>query len=213
MPMPLRMVPAPPSPALPSGPRRMADPEARELLVRHRQGDGAAFPALLAEYRAMVYGYLVRAGVEDGVRDDLFQEVFLRVHAAASAFEPSRPLMPWLFTIVANTVRSHFRKRATQDRVIAGVVLAEPPDSRPGIEREVAGRETATFLETAVLALPLAQREVLLLTCVEGMEQGEVASALQIPVNTVKTHLRRARLALAAALLAREAGSTGKVTS
>ena len=49
-------------------------------------------------------------------------------------------------------------------------------------------------------ALPLAQREVLVLTAIGGLHQQEVAEALDLPLNTVKTHLRRARLALAKAL-------------
>jgi RNA polymerase sigma-70 factor (ECF subfamily) len=178
--------------------------EERALLPAHCRGEAHAFAALLAAYRAPVYGYLVRCGVEESMRDDLFQEIFLKVHGAASAYQPSRPLKPWLFTIVANTVRSHFRRRRVVHLDLgaeAGEALADPA---PGPERALRARETAAFLERVLPRLPLAQREVLLLTCIEGMEQGEVAAALGIPVNTVKTHLRRGRLALAAMLAARD---------
>jgi RNA polymerase sigma-70 factor (ECF subfamily) len=66
-------------------------------------------------------------------------------------------------------------------------------------------RETLGWLEQALLALPPTQREVLLLTSVVGLRQQDVAQFLNLPLNTVKTHLRRARLALAAGLADRNA--------
>ncbi len=62
-----------------------------------------------------------------------------------------------------------------------------------------------------MLALPPMQREVLLLTAVVGLRQLDVAQSLNLPLNTVKTHLRRARLALAAGLAERNTprGDTG----
>ena len=73
-------------------------------------------------------------------------------------------------------------------------------------------RETLAWLERALLALPPMQREVLLLTAVVGLRQLDVAQSLNLPLNTVKTHLRRARLALAAGLAERDAprGDTGR---
>ena len=61
-------------------------------------------------------------------------------------------------------------------------------------------RQTIVWLAGALAALPLAQREVQLLTTVVGLRQREVSESLKLPLNTVKTHLRRARLALVEAL-------------
>src|SRR5687768_12742063 len=85
--------------------------EERRLLSRHLEGDQQAFTELVRAYRSPVYGYLVRCGVAESARDDLFQEVFLKIHGAAKSYTPERDLKPWLFTIVANTVRSHFRRK------------------------------------------------------------------------------------------------------
>ena len=65
---------------------------------------GRCWPALVSRYRAAVYSYLVRCGVAEADRDDLFQEIFIRIHRAASRYRPDCPLHPWLFTIVANAV-------------------------------------------------------------------------------------------------------------
>ncbi len=188
--------------------------EERTWLTRHCRGDASAFPALLGAYRKPVYGYLVRSGVVEADRDDIFQSIFLKIHAAAESYDPTRPLGPWLFTIVANTVRNHFRAQALPFTTVPRDDPRDPldpPDPNPGPEQIAEARETVAWLEQALLALPLAQREVLLLVTIVGLRQQDAANSLNLPLNTVKTHLRRARLALAAGLADRDtpAGGTG----
>ncbi len=192
--------------------RDVVDLEERTWLARHRRGDASAFPALMAAYRRPVYSYLVRGGVASADRDDVFQAVFLRIHAAAGSYDPARPLAPWLFTIVTNTVRNHLRDRARDDGPTpAPDDPPDPPDPNPDPERIASARQTLAWLDGALADLPPAQREVLLLIAIVGLRQQDVAQALGMPLNTVKTHLRRARLALAARLADREVprGATG----
>lgn len=164
------------------------------LIERHQRGDIHAFRELFAVLRGPVYGYLVRCRVPDP--DDLVQEIFLNVHRNLARFRPERPIKTWVFAIACNAMRSHFRRFRPQ--------LAELSEHAPSLaalaDAHAEAQETAAMLEHAIAALPLPAREVLILTCVEQMEQDDVAAALDMPVNTVKTHLRRARLKLAAAL-------------
>ncbi len=190
----------------------VVDLEERTWLTRHCRGDASAFPALMEAYRRPIYGYLVRRGVAEADRDDMFQSIFLKIHAAADTYDPTRPLGPWLFTIMANTVRNHFRAQVVPITTVPRddpLDRLDPRDPNPGPERIAEARETVAWLEQALRALPPAQREVLLLITVVGLRQQDAANALNLPLNTVKTHLRRARLALAAGLADRDAGSTG----
>jgi RNA polymerase sigma-70 factor (ECF subfamily) len=176
----------------------------RVLLERHRRGDPSAFPALVAAFRAPVFGYLTRCGVPAADRDDLFQEVFLRVHRAAgpssSGELPVGSVAPWLFTIAVNLVRSHFRKVTVRKGTTldADAGLETPNAERPA-DRAMEQREQLAWVEEAMTRLPLEQREALVLSAIEGMELAEIAVALDAPVDTVKTRIRRARLALAEA--------------
>jgi RNA polymerase sigma-70 factor (ECF subfamily) len=176
----------------------------RSLLLRHRDGDAGAFAELVQRYRAPVYSYLARCGVRRDDCDDLFQEIFIRVHRSAGTYQEDRPLHPWLFTIVANAVRTHLRKRRLRELIDTEppepddqVPAHDPPAGNPDGERMAAARETMAWLEKEISALPLARREVLILVCIENLPQKEVAEILGIPLSTVKTHLRRARVALA----------------
>ena len=60
----------------------------RELLLRHLGGEPGAFADLVSRYRAPVYSYLLRCGVAEPDRDDLFQEIFIRIHRSASRYRP-----------------------------------------------------------------------------------------------------------------------------
>jgi len=173
------------------------------LLVRHREGDVEAFRALVQHYRAPVYGYLVRCGISEADRDDLFQEIFLRVHRSAKRYDAERPLHPWVFTVVANAVRTYHRKRKVASAVFAEPSEHEPRDRKPDGEHVASVRQRVARLEVELRHLAPIQREVLLLAAVENVPQKDIAAALAIPLNTVKTHLRRARLKLFEALAGR----------
>lgn len=189
-----------------------AGPESHPLL-RHREGDPEAFAALVAAYRRPVYSYLFRCGVAVDDRDDLFQAVFLKIHRAAAQYRPELPPHPWIFTIVANEVRGYLRRRRIRELVFAPSARQEPEDPAPDGERAVEARETVAFLEVEIRRLPLARREVLILTSLEDRPLTEVAQALGLPLNTVKTHLRRARLALSERLARRFAAGPAKERS
>ena len=193
--------------AQPSGQQQLApvvELEERKWLARHQTGDTNAFAELLAAYQRPIYSYLVRSGIPESVRDDIFQDIFLKIHAAAASYQSSQPLRPWLFTIAANTVRNHFRAQRSHSHVSWEQTEQDPVDPQPGIEKQIESNNTVTWLEHTIPTLPLAQREVLLLTAIEGLRLQDTATVLNMPLNTVKTHLRRARLTLTKALAKRE---------
>lgn len=194
-------------------PEAVAQADSRDPLLRHREGDPRAFPMLVANYRRPIYSYLIRCGVAEGDRDDLFQSVFLKIHRAAAQYRAELPPHPWIFTIVANEVRTYLRRRRIRELVFAAPAAHEPEDPAPDGERAVEARETVAWLEGEIRRLPLAQREVLILASLEGRPLQEVAEALGLPLNTVKTHLRRARLTLAQRLAQRDAVGSGKERS
>lgn len=186
------------------GQRVVVNMDERAWLPRHCRGDVAAFPTMLNAYRRPVYSYLARAGVADADRDDLFQTIFLKIHTGAASYQPSLPLAPWIFTIVANTVRNHIRDRRIPRQNVSLDDMQELTDPTPGPDRNVEARETVTWLTGALQDLPYDQQEVLLLATVAGLPLQEIADVLETPLSTIKTRLRRARLALAKGLARRE---------
>ena len=187
---------------------RVVSLDERNWLPRHCRGDREAFTELMNAYQAPVYGYLVRCGVPPASRDDVFQEIFVKIHLAAASYQPSRPLRPWLFTIAANGVRNHFRDESRR-RMAGGTQACNEPSGDHGPQALAEIQEAVAWLERALPALPLAQREVLLLGSVGGLRLQDIAAVLDIPLNTVKTLTRRARMGLARALAEHVSGSVG----
>ncbi len=179
------------------------DLEERGWLPRHCRGDNDAFAKLMSCYRSLIYTLLYRYGIDSQNRDDLFQEIFLKIHQAAPYYKPNQPLRPWLVSIALNTVRNHRRGEGRRWRFLAR--LPQQPDvHEPGADEIAGHRETAVWMESKIGKLPEAQRDVLVLTTIKGLLMKDVAVMLKMPESTVKTHLRRARLALAEELLQRD---------
>lgn len=173
------------------------DEEERQWLPRHASGDRTAFKSLMKSYGPAVMGYIVRCGVPPALRDDIFQDVFFKIHRNAPLYSPRHPLRPWLFTVTANVVRSHYRKQSVFQRYFSSQELdTDPKDTAPSSVAQGEASEVAKSLDAAIQRLPMKQREVLGLVCFEHMALDEVAVALSMPVNSVKTNLQRARKAL-----------------
>jgi RNA polymerase sigma-70 factor (ECF subfamily) len=185
----------------------------RNWLPRHCRGDEQAFDELLLAYRNLVYTFLYRYGIEAQIRDDLFQDIFLKIHQSAASYRPSQPLRPWVVSIVLNTVRNFRRDRGrrqhfmTHLKAVSTPNPANPSDSHrhePGLDEQVEQQSTVLWLEQRISSLPERQREVLVLSTLKGLRLKDIAAVMSLPENTVKTHLRRARLSLAESLVGRE---------
>lgn len=177
----------------------------RLLLSRHLRGDPQAFPALVALLGGPVLSTLRRLGVRHPDCDELFQDVFVKVHGAAHTYQADRALRPWVLTIAVNVARSWHRRQKVRSLVLldGGEAQDRAPASAVDPHRDAEAAETARWLQASLEDLPGAHREALVLVTLEGLSLADAASALDLPVSTVKTHLRRARLELAQGLVRR----------
>jgi RNA polymerase sigma-70 factor (ECF subfamily) len=125
---------------------------------------------------------------DDALADDLVQDTF--VTAAEKAPRDGRPLRPWLFRVLVNRVRmaarSGARRSARESRLGE---LALPP---VGPDELVTQVETQRMLADLVLALPPAQRDVLLLHYYEGLSSIAIGKRLGIPAGTARWRLKQA---------------------
>ncbi len=178
------------------------DLEERTWLAAHLRGDQQAFGKLMQAYRKPLYSFLFRYGLDADNRDDVFQEVFLKIHRSAHLYQPSRPLSPWIFTIAINTLRDLQRKKQlhTADLDVAAVI----EDEQPTPDKSAQLNETMDWLEQAVTALPQSQAEAFTLSMVKGMKIKEVGETLDLPLNTIKSQIRRAKQNLLSAFQARQ---------
>lgn len=138
-----------------------------------------------------VYNALRRLGIRDADLPDATQEVFATVASILGDYDPERPLRPWLFG-VAYRVGLRYLDVAHRRREVPSEI-PDAPDSSPGAEQKVEQSEARDLARQALAMVEPSRRAVLVLSHFEGMSVPEIASTLQIPVNTAYSRLARAK--------------------
>lgn len=180
----------------------ITDLQERNWLAQHLDGDKQAFGKLMQAYRKPVYSYLVRSGLDKSTRDDLFQDIFFKIHKAANSYNKTNRLSPWVFTIAVNTVRNHIRdQRQKPAQNHLSLCIDETPelqlvDDSPTPDKITQSKHLIQWLQKAMDDLPPKQCEALNLTIIEGMKLSDAAIILDVPLSTIKTYVRRARQSL-----------------
>ena len=119
-------------------------------------------------------------------REDLFQEVFLRIHQALPRFRNESSLETWIYRIAANTAINYLdkqRRYAKLKDVLGNLRLIEVEPKE----------EDSSLLHKPLQALNSRQRMILIMAEVEEFKLEEIAQALDIALGTVKSNLHRAK--------------------
>jgi RNA polymerase sigma-70 factor, ECF subfamily len=158
----------------------------------------ALFDRLFSQHFTYVWNALRRLGVREGDREDLAQEVFVRVHRALATYDDSRPPRPWLFAF-AFRVASDYRRLA-RHRVEVGEEVEDQPALGAGADETLDAARRRALLERGLDALDMDKRAVVVLHDLEEVPISEVARTLEIPEGTAASRLRAGRAELAAAI-------------
>jgi RNA polymerase sigma-70 factor (ECF subfamily) len=148
-------------------------------------------------YRGRIFRYILFAIQDEDAAESLTQDCFLRAHLARAAFRGDCSPATWLMRIAVNLVRDHhrsmklrfWRRAPTLD---AAEISDRLPDGGSSAEQRLIARQRVASVWRAVEGLSRRQRSVFLLRFVEELELPEIAEALQMNLNTVKSHLYRA---------------------
>ena len=156
--------------------------------------DAARFGEIFDRHFADIDRYLARR-VGPALADDLAAETFVVAFRSRARYDlTAGDARPWLFGISANLVRRHWRTERRRLRAYArsGVDPVAPPETDV-IDRRVDARSTASVLAGALASLSATDREILMLCAWGELSYEEIASALGIPIGTVRSRLSRAR--------------------
>lgn len=179
--------------------------------ARRRQGDAAlierslrdpeAFAILFERHADEIHRYLGRR-VGAAIADDLLAETFAVAFTKRRRYDRTRAdARPWLYGIATKLISGH--RRAEARRLHALARTPAPDVDEPMADRVVAqssARAARRALHAALTALPVAQRDVVLLVAWADLEYEQIAEALRVPVGTVRSRLHRARAQLRTAI-------------
>ncbi len=173
-----------------------------ELVMQARNGNAMAFEELVRRYDRRVLSTALRYTGNRESAQDVYQEVFMRVHKAIETFKFESRFSTWLFRVVTNVCLTHRQRDKTSRYVpIDGESVHQAGRetstgsvprqlvTRPNHEKEAFGTEIAPRIRRALDALSPQQRIVFVLRHFEGYKMREIAEFLDCAEGTVKKHL------------------------
>ena len=155
------------------------------LMLQFQQGAREAFAELFARYRDRLYGFFRRRLNDPGRAEELAQEVFLAVLRRSAQYEPRALFRTYLYAIAVRMLVAERRKARV-------VQTADPPTDTSGGPAQ----DSELIIRDALAQLDSEHREVVMLREYEQLSYAEIPDTLGIPVNTVRSRLFRARMAL-----------------
>jgi RNA polymerase sigma-70 factor (ECF subfamily) len=190
------------------------------LLLRLRAGDRAAFVALVQRHGGAMLRFARFFTKSSPLAEDLVQETWVAALEGLQSFEGRSSLRTWLFRILANKARTRL---ARERRSVPFSSLASPDEEKPSVdadrfgpsgawddppvpwseedpERLAQGVETRAAIEAAIAGLPEAQRAVITLRDIDGLDTEEICNLLAITVTNQRVLLHRARAKVRQAL-------------
>jgi len=182
--------------------------EGQELMMLLQEGDEAAFEKIVTLYTNSVIGTIYRFTGDASRAEDLAQEVFMRIYRSRKTYQPRARFKTWLFKIlnnlVINEVHARKRRRAfSLDSIPRGLdspIAVEDENVLSPVE-ELERAELMGKVREAVLGLPEKQRLAIVMNKYESLSYGQIAEAMGLSVEAVKSMLFRAREKMRARLI------------
>ncbi len=183
--------------ALPSSP---SDEDLAEQLY---QGDREALELLYQRYHHRLFNFILRMTGDRAIAEELLQETFLRLAESRRRYRRTASFRTYLYTIARNLCLDTLKSARWREHSLPGVgeARAAPPDRQPAARdvdphAALEAREQAEAVRLALLQLPPADREVLILSRYEGLRYEEIAKLLGTTTGAVKARAHRALEAL-----------------
>jgi RNA polymerase sigma-70 factor (ECF subfamily) len=170
---------------------------AQDILARASQGNMEAFEQVYKESSDFVYNVAFGITHNDADTEEVTQDVFMKVYHHLNDFQFRSSFKTWVYRITVNTAISRYRKsiREGKGRVDDNSIIESFPSSNSTAE-EVMQRDNAARLNALLGRVSPAHKICLVLREIEGLSYQEMAVILRVPVNTVRSRLKRARQAL-----------------
>jgi len=167
----------------------VAERRDEELMLEFSHGSTEAFSELFARYKGPLFGFFRRRIADPGHVEELTQESFLAVVRAASRYESRAQFRTYLYAVAFNILRAYRRKAAFRATFLGAAAGFRDPAAQNTTDAGV-------LLRQAVEKLERMEREILMLREFEDLSYAEIGELLNLPVNTVRSRLFRARMAL-----------------
>ena len=192
----------------------MAEPSP-ELVQRAQQGNEAALVELIESQQRYLYSIALGVVRNPTEAEDVTQNVVVRLLRALPSYRGETHFTTWLYRLAVNQAIDHLRRTGRREASLdateeGGYDIFEDADPAVDPIRRLDRRETAAWVQQALGQLSPVQRAALTLYYFEDLSYDEIAAALELPLNTLKSTIRRAKQRLAQVLTEEDAWTAAK---
>ncbi len=164
-----------------------------EYLVREVvEGSISAFEELVTRYQHKLYGFALSIVHDHAIAQDVVQESFIRLYKTIDRIDTTKKFSSYFYTIARNAAISLLRQR--RQHVPLDVIKDVP--SGHLVDDQYMEQEKKAWIRAALRRLDAKYHNVISLYYFEDLSYEEISRKLRLPVNTIRTHLRRAKEAL-----------------
>jgi RNA polymerase sigma-70 factor (ECF subfamily) len=170
--------------------KRKAEPD-NELVRRVLTGEVEAYGELVVRHQARVFYLGLKFLRRNEDAEDFAQEVFIRAYEKLSSFQATVPFAAWLYRIAYNLAVNKYHLKKRQLRAVNTVELL--PDSSFSPEHHLLAEELAEWVRKSLQRIPEIYHVLIRMHFFEGLSYPEISRALEMPVNTIKSYIFRAK--------------------
>jgi RNA polymerase sigma-70 factor, ECF subfamily len=173
----------------------------QETLAELKAGNIKAYEQMLFLFAKPIFGYIYSLVHDKDDAEDITQEVFIKVYKNLHTIEPEKNFKNWLYKIATNTFYDWCRaKKRRLEVAIDEQDLDFETNATDEAYLTIEGLDDNFDLELALKNIKPIYQTVLMLYYYQGFSYEEISDSLNLPLNTVKTYLRRAKIDLRAAI-------------
>ncbi len=165
------------------------------ILLVQSTGENGAFAELVKNHQQALMTFLTHFTKNPATAEDLMQDTFIKSYQNIKQFKANSSFKTWLFSIGYREFL-HYVRKAKRTNIILQSFHRVAELSRKSKQANQQNVSTKMDIEKALLKLPESQRTVIVLCNQVGMSHSEAAEVLAIPLGTVKTHIRAAKLSM-----------------
>lgn len=165
------------------------------LIARTALGDRSAFAALYDATSAKLFGVCLRVLKNRSEAEEVLQEVYLRIWAKAGSYAVTgHSPMTWLITVARNLAIDRLRKRRPEAEPPGG--LETIPDAAPGPEAAAIRSSERARIDACLGELEAGKADAVRAVYLDGLSYADLAARHDVPLNTMRTWLRRSLMKL-----------------
>ena len=161
----------------------------KDILLKAKEGDLYAFEVILSFFEKSIFNYVLRIVKKIDYAEDITQDTFIKVYKHHENIDVEKNIKTWIFTIATNTTYDFLRNKKRKNEISFEDNFETIADTKSYYKEE--GMEYD--IERALGNINIEYKNALILFYQQGFEYKEIAEILNIPINTVKTHISRGK--------------------